>query len=262
MGRVRVNGRPAKPADALQPGDHVEVDLPGQVTLVPAAEPIPLAVLHDDPDLVVINKPAGMVVHPARGHLSGTLVNALLDLGGSWSAAGGAGRPGIVHRLDKGTSGLMLAARNDQSHRSLAAQLADRTLARTYLAIVKGDLAGPSGVLEGPVGRHPKDRLRMAVVAGGRPARTRYAVVERRSGHTLVRCDLETGRTHQVRVHLAAFGHPIAGDETYGRRRPGDPERPMLHAFRLRFRHPGTDEEMSFEAEPPADFGHFWESLA
>jgi 23S rRNA pseudouridine1911/1915/1917 synthase len=166
-----------------------------------------------------------------------------------------------VHRLDRGPSGLILAARTDAAHRALAAQLADRTLTRTYLAIVRGSLAGPERVLDGPIGRHPRDRLRMAVVAGGRPARTRVRAVDRRGGHTLVQCDLETGRTHQIRVHLAALGHPVVGDDLYGRRRPGDPERPMLHAFRLRFRHPRTGEPMTFEAPPPADFTAFWEGL-
>lgn len=155
---------------------------------------------------------------------------------------------------------MILAARTDLAHRELAAQLADRTLSRQYLAIVRGGLTGEK-VVEGAIGRHPRNRLRMAVVAGGRPARTRVKPVERRRGHTLVQCDLETGRTHQIRVHLAALGHPVAGDAVYGRRRPGDPERPMLHAHRLRFRHPRTGETMTFEAPPPLDFAGFWDGL-
>lgn len=202
-----------------------------------------------------------MVVHPAAGHRSGTLVHALLGLGGEWSTAGGSGRPGIVHRLDRGTSGLLLVARTDAAHRSLTNQLADRVLRRTYLAIVRGDVTG-SAVLEGSIGRHPRDRLRMAVVDGGRAARTRYEAVERRGGHTLVRCDLETGRTHQIRVHMAAIGHPVTGDDLYGHRRAGDPARPMLHAWRLRLRHPRSGEEMSFESPPPDDFRAFWDSLS
>jgi 23S rRNA pseudouridine1911/1915/1917 synthase len=167
-----------------------------------------------------------------------------------------------VHRLDKGTSGLMLVARNDRAHRSLAAQLAGRALGRTYLAVVRGRLAAGAGVLEGPIGRDPRDRLRMAVVEGGRAARTRYQVVDRRAGHTLVRCELESGRTHQVRVHLASFGHPVVGDDLYARRpAAGEPGRPLLHASQLRFKHPVSGVEMSFASEPPEDFRSFWESL-
>jgi 23S rRNA pseudouridine1911/1915/1917 synthase len=261
-GLVAVNGRPGRPSDAVRPGDVLEYEPPEPDTLEPAAESIPLAVVYDDADLVVIDKPAGMVVHPAAGHHTGTLVHALLGLGGRWSTVGGSARPGIVHRLDRGTSGLMLAARTDQAHRALAAQLADRTLSRTYLAIVRGALDGGERLLDGPIARHPRDRLRMAVVEGGRAARTRVRPVQRRGGHTLVQCDLDTGRTHQIRVHLAALGHPVAGDDLYGRRRPGDPGRPMLHAHRLRFRHPTTGEHMSFESPPPPDFTAFWEGLA
>jgi len=260
-GQVAVNGRPGRPSEAVRPGDLLEYEPPVAETLEPVAEAIPLPIVYDDPDLVVIDKPAGMVVHPAAGHHAGTLAHALLGLGGRWSTIGGVARPGIVHRLDRGTSGLMLAARTDQAHRALAAQLADRTLSRTYLAITRGDLGGSERVLEGPIARHPRDRLRMAVVEGGRPARTRVRPVERRGGHTLVQCDLDTGRTHQIGVHLAALGHAVAGDDLYGRRRAGDPERPMLHAHRLRFRHPATGEEMTFEAPPPADFAAFWEGL-
>ena len=225
------------------------------------AEAIPLEVVYEDEDLLVINKPTGMVVHPAPGHQSGTLVHALLGRGGSWSAAGGAARPGIVHRLDKGTSGLIVVARNDVSHRALSTQLSSRTLSRTYLAIARGIVKDAAGELEGPIGRHPKERKRMAVVSDGRFARTRYEVVERRRGHTLLRCDLDTGRTHQIRVHLAALGHPVAGDAEYGGREPDGPVRPMLHAWRLRLRHPRTGAEMSFEVAPPEDFEAFWASL-
>ncbi len=256
-----LNGRPGRPADVVQPGDTLRYDPPATVDVTPSAEPIPLLVLHDDASLVVVAKPAGMVVHPSRGHAQGTLVHALLGLGGRWSAIGGPARPGIVHRLDRGTSGLILAARTDTAHRALAAQLADRSLSRTYQAIVRGGVARPSGVLDGPIGRDPRQRLRMAVVAGGRPARTRFQVLERRGGHTLLRCDLETGRTHQIRVHLTTLGHPLVGDELYGQRRSGEPARPLLHAWRLRFRHPATGAEMSFEVAPPADFTGFWASL-
>jgi 23S rRNA pseudouridine1911/1915/1917 synthase len=202
-----------------------------------------------------------MVVHPAPGHYSGTLVHALLGRGGAWSGAGGAVRPGIVHRLDKGTSGLIVIARNDAAHRALSTELRDRTLSRTYLAIVRGHVNDDAGELEGPIGRHPHERKRMAVVAGGRYARTRYMVVERKRTHTLLRCELDTGRTHQIRVHLAALGHPVAGDAEYGGREPGL-DRPMLHAWRLRLRHPTTRDQMTFEAPPPADFTDFWSGVA
>jgi 23S rRNA pseudouridine1911/1915/1917 synthase len=254
---VLVNGRPGRASDRVARGDVLEYWLPEAVATSATAEAIPLSVVYQDEDLVVIDKPAGMVVHPAPGHHSGTLVHALLGLGGKWSATGGVERPGVVHRLDKGTSGLIVAARTDQSHRELSRQLSDRTLSRTYLAIVLGRLKDDAGELEGPIGRHPKERKRMAVVAGGRFARTRYQVVERKRTHTLLRCDLDTGRTHQIRVHLAALRHPVAGDAEYGGREVGA-ERPMLHAWRLRLRHPRTGKEMSFEAPPPADFESFW----
>lgn len=241
-------------------GAAVDIEIPE--AFVTAAEPehIPLKVVFEDDDMLVIDKPAGMVVHPAPGHYSGTLVHALLGLGGAWSAAGGETRPGIVHRLDAGTSGLIVVARNDRSHRALAEELRDRTLSRTYLAIVRGRVRDDAGELEGPIGRHPVERKRMAVVAGGRFARTRYQVVERRRTHTLLRCDLDTGRTHQIRVHLAALGHPVAGDAEYGGREP-DAGRPMLHAWRLRLRHPASGADLKFEAPPPEDFNSFWASV-
>ena len=258
-GAVTVNGRPARAAEQVLEDDVVEFELPEPVELRPSPEAIPLEVVYEDPDLMVVVKPAGMVSHPAAGHHTGTLVHALLGLGGSWATAGGEIRPGLVHRLDKDTSGLLVAARTDTAQRALSAQLADRSLSRTYQAIAVGRVAHPSGVLEGPIGRHPRDRKRMAVVEGGRPARTRYQVLEPLRGHTLLRLDLESGRTHQVRVHLAALGHPVAGDRVYGGGRAAP--RPMLHAWRLRLRHPRSGAEMSFEAPPPPDFAGFLESL-
>jgi len=256
---VLLNGRPADPADRVAAGDVVDFEIPPAYVVDAAAEQIPLDVLYEDEDIAVIDKPAGMVVHPAPGHYTGTLVHALLGRGGAWSAIGGVSRPGVVHRLDKGTSGLIVVARNDASHRALSSQLKDRSLSRTYLSIVQGRVKADSGELEGPIGRHPRERKRMAVVAGGRFARTRYQVVERRRTHTLLRCDLDTGRTHQIRVHLAALGHPVAGDGEYGGREEGL-ERPMLHAWRMRLRHPRTGAEMTFEAPPPQDFQAFWAS--
>ena len=260
QGAALHNGRPARPSERVVAGDLLEYEVPEPDELEPAAEPIPLTIVYADGDLVVVDKPPGMVVHPAAGHHTGTLVHALLGLGGPWSAVGGEARPGIVHRLDKGTSGLLIAARNDGAHRALAAQLADRRLSRTYLCVVRGEVRQDEGVLEGPIGRHPRDRLRMAVVEGGRPARTRYRVLGRRRGSTLLQCDLETGRTHQIRVHCTALGHPIVGDDLYGRRRPGEPDRPLLHAWRLRFQHPRTGEMMEFEGPPPHDLMDFWDS--
>ena len=258
---MRVNGKPMRASVRITAGDVVEYTTRERTDIASAGpEAIPLEVVYEDADVVVINKPAGMVVHPAPGHYSGTLVHALLGLGGEWSAAGGETRPGIVHRLDKGTSGLIVAARNDVSHRALSAQLSDRSLSRTYLAIVRGRVKDAAGELEGPIGRHPRERKRMSVVAGGRFARTRYEVVEKKQSHTLLRCDLDTGRTHQIRVHLAALGHPVAGDAEYGGGEPGA-ERPMLHAWRLRFRRPRTGAEMKFEASPPADFQDFWAAV-
>ncbi len=259
-GLVTLNGRSARPSDTVAEGDVIEYRLPEPEAPL-SAEAIPLRVLHDDGAVVVVDKPAGMVVHPAPGHRSGTLVHALLGLGGQWSSVGGTDRPGIVHRLDRETSGLILAARTDAAHLRLAAQLRDRTLSRVYLAVVRGGLTIPDQVLEGPIGRHPRDRTRMAVIPGGRPARTRVRVLERRGAHTLLQCELESGRTHQIRVHLAALGQPVVGDAVYGRRRPHDPDRLMLHAWRLRFRHPTDGREMAFEAPPPADFVAFWEAL-
>ncbi|TMG10121.1 MAG: RluA family pseudouridine synthase [Chloroflexi bacterium] len=258
---VLVNGHPADPADRVAAGDVVEFEIPEAYVVVAGAEEIPLDVVYEDEDIAVVNKPAGMVVHPAPGHHTGTLVHALLGRGGAWSAVGGAARPGVVHRLDKGTSGLIVVARNDVSHRRLSGQLKDRSLSRTYLAIAQGRIKDDAGELEGPIGRHPRERKRMAVVAGGRYARTRYQVVERKRTHTLLRCDLDTGRTHQIRVHLAALGHPVAGDIEYGGQEQGL-GRPMLHAWRLRLRHPRTGAEMNFEAAPPEDFTAFWDSLA
>ncbi len=267
---MRINGKTARASERVAIGDVIEYSVPdARPPAKASAEQIPLEVVYEDEDLVVINKPAGMVVHPAPGHYGGTLVHALLGRGGDWSTSGGEARPGIVHRLDKGTSGLIVAARNDAAHRALSAQLRDRTLSRTYLAIVRGRVQDDAGELEGPIGRHPRERKRMAVVAGGRFARTRYRVVERKRTHTLLRCDLDTGRTHQIRVHLAAMGHPVAGDADYGGREPGagraqrvlQPDRPMLHAWRLRLRHPRTGLEMSFEVPPPEDFDDFWATV-
>ena len=203
---------------------------------------------------MVIDKAAGMVVHPGAGQARGTLVNALLALHRDWPVTGGPQRPGIVHRLDKGTSGLMLVARTEAAHRRLSADLAARKVSRVYLAIARGRITG-DGVVEGKIGRDPRDRKRMAVVENGRAALTRFSALEALDGATYLEVRLATGRTHQIRVHLAAIGHPLIGDVTYGHGAGGGViDRPALHAHRLSFRHPISDEPMDFEAAPPADF--------
>jgi len=262
---VRVNGLPADPADRVVAGAVVDFEIPEAYVAEAAPEAIPLEILYEDEDLAVINKPAGMVVHPAPGHHTGTLVHALLGRGGGWSAVGGVMRPGIVHRLDKGTSGLIVVARNDASHRALSSQLKDRSLSRTYMAIVRGRVKGDAGELEGPIGRDPKERKRMAVVRDGRRAVTEYDVIQPLRYMALVRCRLHTGRTHQIRVHLKHIGHPIVGDPVYsGPQWRGIPdkriqktlaslERQALHATRLTIPHPRTGTMMTFESPLPAD---------
>ncbi|MGH7870185.1 MAG: RluA family pseudouridine synthase [Candidatus Dormibacteraceae bacterium] len=261
-GLVRLNGRLARPSEMALDGDLLEYELPPRRTEELQSEPISLDIVYQDEELVVINKPAGMVVHPGAGQSEGTLVHALLGLGGEWSKVGGSDRPGIVHRLDKGTSGLILAARNDLAHRQLAEQLRSRSLSRIYLVVVRGRVKADQGVLEGPIGRHPGGGLRRAVVEGGRPARTNFLTLARATAHTLLQCQLESGRTHQIRVHLTSLGYPVVGDELYGQIKPGDPPRPLLHAWKLRLRHPRDDRELSFMAEPPLDFRISWRGFS
>ena len=217
---------------------------------------IPLDVVYEDGDVIVVNKPKGLVVHPAPGHPDGTLVNALLfHCGGSLSGVGGTLRPGIVHRIDRDTSGLIIAAKNDFAHQALAAQLQDHSLARTYECIAVGGFREDAGTVDAPIGRHPAERKKMAVVPGGRPAVTHWEVLERFSGHTHLRCRLETGRTHQIRVHLAYLGRPILGDTVYGAKKavPGL-QGQCLHAVGLRFRHPRTGEAVELSCPLPEEF--------
>lgn len=244
-GRVTVAGRTAAKSCRLEGGELVEAELPDPEPTQALPQDIPLDVVYEDEDVIVVNKPAGLVVHPAPGHPDGTLVNALLHhCGSSLSGIGGELRPGIVHRIDRDTSGLIIAAKNDATHQALSAQLQDHTLARTYEAVVVGNLREDQGTVDAPIGRHHTDRKKMAVTErGGRAAVTHWEVLERFQGFTHVRCRLETGRTHQIRVHMAHLGHPICGDTVYGARKPvpgltGQ----CLHAVGLRFIHPRTGE--------------------
>ena len=255
-GEVAVNGETAGKSYKLAGGEDIAVTLPEPEPVEAVPQDIPLDVVYEDADVIVVNKPRGMVVHPAPGHPDGTLVNALLyHCAGTLSGIGGALRPGIVHRIDRDTSGLIIAAKNDAAHQYLSAQLADHTLARTYECIVVGKLREDRGTVDAPIARHPTDRKRMAVVAGGREAVTHWEVIARYPGYTHVRCRLETGRTHQIRVHMAYIGHPILGDTVYGAKKdvPGLTGQ-CLHAVGLRFLHPRTHEVMELSCPLPEEF--------
>ena len=255
-GRVLCDGRPLAKNTRLRGGETVELTLPEPEPIEALPQNIPLDVVYEDDDVIVVNKPKGLVVHPAPGHPDGTLVNALLyHCAGSLSGIGGAERPGIVHRIDRDTSGLIIAAKNDFAHQSLAAQLQDHTLARVYRCIVVGNLREESGTVDAPIGRHPTDRKRMAVVADGRRAVTHWRVLERLRGHTYAECRLETGRTHQIRVHMAHLGHPILGDTVYGSAKavPGL-QGQCLHAVGLRFLHPRTGAAVELTCPLPEEF--------
>ena len=246
----------------MRPGEEISVAFaPPQRVDLPA-QAIPLTVVYQDPDLVVIDKPPGLVVHPAPGHPAGTVVNALLNLCPDLAGIRGSIRPGIVHRLDKDTSGLLVVAKNDRAHQSLSDQLKERTVQKEYLALGAGEPSPREGVIDAPIARDPHDRKRMGIVEGGRAARTRYAVAERFGRSSLVRAYPETGRTHQIRVHFAAIGHPIAGDPIYaaGPTRRLAP-RQFLHAARLSFAHPSTGEVLTFEAPLPPDLAGVLERL-
>ena len=255
-GEVAVNGRAVSKSYKLAGGEDIAVTLPEPEPVEAVPQDIPLDVVYEDADVIVVNKPSGMVVHPAPGHPDGTLVNALLyHCAGTLSGIGGALRPGIVHRIDRDTSGLIIAAKNDAAHQYLSAQLADHTLARTYECIVVGALREDRGTVNAPIARHPTDRKRMAVVAGGREAVTHWEVIARYPGYTHVRCRLETGRTHQIRVHMAYIGHPILGDTVYGAKKevPGLTGQ-CLHAVGLRFLHPRTHEVVELSCPLPEEF--------
>ena len=256
-GRVTVAGRTAAKSCRLEGGELVEAELPDPEPTQALPQDIPLDVVYEDGDVIVVNKPAGLVVHPAPGHPDGTLVNALLHhCGSSLSGIGGELRPGIVHRIDRDTSGLIIAAKNDAAHQALSAQLQDHSLARTYEAVVVGNLREDAGTVDAPIGRHHTDRKKMAVTdRGGKRAVTHWETLERFPGYTHVRCRLETGRTHQIRVHMAYIGHPLCGDTVYGAKKPvpglaGQ----CLHAVGLRFIHPRTGETVELACPLSGEF--------
>lgn len=263
-GAVRVGEKTEKKAGlALRPGDFVCVRIPEAAPCGVEAEDIELQILYQDADLAVVYKPSGMVVHPAAGNESGTMVNALLKHLDNLSGIGGEIRPGIVHRIDKDTSGLLLVAKNDRAHVSLSEQIKAHSVHRAYQAIVIGSFREDEGFVDAPIGRHPTDRKRMAVVADGREARTNWFVRERLKGATLIEARLTTGRTHQIRVHMASVGHPVLGDPVYGPKKSPYPVKggQLLHAFRIGFVHPSTGEEMLFEAPPEQRFSAWLERL-
>ena len=253
---VLLDEKPLRKNDRLSPGQELEVTLPDPEPLDVVPQNIPLDVVYEDGDVIVVNKPVGLVVHPAPGHPDGTLVNALLyHCGTSLSGINGTLRPGIVHRIDRDTSGLIIAAKNDFAHQKLSAQLQDHTLSRIYRCIVAGNLREDSGTVDAPIGRHPTDRKKMAVVAGGRSAVTHWTVLERLPGFTYAECRLETGRTHQIRVHMAHIGHPILGDTVYGAKKPVPGlQGQCLHAVGLRFLHPRTGELVELWCPLPPEF--------
>ncbi len=253
-GRVLLNGESVKAGTIVKTGDVIDIDPPEPFVAATPDPTIPIEILYEDDDIAVVNKPQGLTVHPAPGNYDGTLVNALLAKLGSLSAINGALRPGIVHRLDKNTSGVMVVAKNDRAHLSLSRQIADRTVIKKYIAIVDGHLKEDKGRIDAPVGRSPRDRRLMAVVPDGRRAITDYERVERLEGHDLVRFRILTGRTHQIRVHAKYLGHPVTGDEQYGSGSVYGTHGQLLHSESLTFVHPGTGEEMTFTAPPPAIF--------
>ena len=254
QGRVTQNGLPVKKNHKTAPGETYRVSLPEPENSELTPQNLKLDVVYEDDDLIVVNKPRGMVVHPAPGHPDGTLVNALLyHCGESLSGVGGERRPGIVHRIDKDTSGLIIAAKNDFAHLALSAQLSDHTLARTYEAVAHGRFREDSGTVDAPIGRHPVDRKRMAVTQkNSRNAVTHWQVLARYPAHTHIQCNLETGRTHQIRVHMAHIGHPLLGDLVYGHKKPEKGlEGQCLHARKLRFLHPRTGKPVELECPLP-----------
>ena len=263
-GSVQMNGKPVKASTKTAAGAVIELTIPEPEEPEILPEDIPLDILYEDSDVILINKPKDMVVHPAAGHYTGTLVNALMyHCKGDLSGINGVLRPGIVHRIDKDTTGVLIVCKNDKAHNALAEQLKEHSITRKYRAIVCGNLKEDEGTVDAPLGRHPQDRKKMAIVrTGGKRAVTHYRVLERFGNYTYIECQLETGRTHQIRVHMASLGHPLLGDEAYGRvKSPFKLEGQTLHAMVLGFIHPTTGEYMEFEAPLPEYFEKLLEKL-
>ncbi len=260
-GKILVNGQVKKAKYTVKEGDVISYEVPQVEEVTYEAEDIPLEIVYQDADVAVVNKPQGMVVHPSAGHTSGTLVNALMYHIKDLSGINGELRPGIVHRIDKDTSGLLMVAKNDAAHVTLADELKAKKSLRKYWAIVHGNLPNDRGVIEAPIGRSDKDRKKQAVTAKGKPALTRFQVLERFGDYSLVELQLETGRTHQIRVHMAYIGHPVAGDEVYGPRKTLKGHGQFLHAKTLGFTHPRTGEVMEFSVEVPEIFQKTLEQL-
>ena len=263
-GGVSLNGKGANKKQKLKVNDEVIVQIPDPVPYEAKAENIPLDIVYEDGDLLVVNKPKGMVVHPAAGNYDGTLVNALLyHCGDTLSGINGVMRPGIVHRIDKDTSGLLIVAKNDESHKILSEQIKEHSFTREYEAVVWGNVREDEGTVNAPIGRNPNDRKKMCITPkNSKEAVTHYSVIARYKGYTHIRCVLETGRTHQIRVHMASLGHPVAGDLVYGVKSERVPfEGQCLHAKKIGFVHPTTGEYMEFDSELPAYFNNFLTKL-
>ncbi|MGI5884994.1 MAG: RluA family pseudouridine synthase [Candidatus Spyradocola sp.] len=255
-GHVACNGRaPKKAGQAVEAGDEIALSIPDPEPLAAVPVEMDIPIVYEDADIVVVNKPRNLVTHPAAGHAQDTLVNALLFACDDLSGIGGKFRPGIVHRLDKDTTGLLVVAKNDAAHLDLAEQIRVHSAGRVYWALVEGRIREENGTVDAPIGRNPRDRKKMAVVPDGRPAVTHFRVLQAFSRTTLIECRLVTGRTHQIRVHMASLGHPVCGDPLYGFAKSAAAPCPlMLHARELHIRHPRTGEEQNFVAEPPQDF--------
>ena len=262
-GKITVNSKIEKPSFKVKENDVIEVEEIVDQKADIKEENIPLNIVYEDDDILIINKPQGMVVHPANGHYSGTLVNALMYQADSLSSINGVIRPGIVHRIDKDTAGLLCVAKNDNAHHFLAEQLKDHTMAREYIALVRGVIKENSGTIEMPIGRDKKDRQKMAAIKDGKPAITHFQVLERFKDHTLVKCQLVSGRTHQIRVHMSVIGHPVEGDPLYAGKNYDKlyQNGQLLVAFKLKLIHPETKKEMQFEIELPDYFQKVLKSL-